>query len=186
VPEIPGRTLITPQGRFILSRRDDRDVPIPVDEYRREMILRVLREAPDLDDFRQLRIESQKRHKLIDHLVGDNFFAELIREIDQMTDYDIYDLLAHHGYHARALKRPERKVGYLKDNQSWFESIDPKAATVLRGLGHQFEVGGTEALETPSLWDVPEIKHAGGLAALRKLGAPVDVVQNAKSRLFAA
>jgi type I restriction enzyme R subunit len=32
VPVIPGQTLITPQGRFILSRRDGRDVPIPVDE----------------------------------------------------------------------------------------------------------------------------------------------------------
>ena len=88
VPEIPGQTLITPQGRFILSRRDGRDVPIPVDEYRREMIQRVLSEAHDLDEFRQLWIESQKRRKLIDHLLGDNFSPELIREIDQMTDYD--------------------------------------------------------------------------------------------------
>ena len=44
----------------------------------------------------------------------------------------------------------------------------PKAATVLRGLGHQFEIGGTEALETPALWEVPEIKNAGGLDALRE------------------
>src|SRR3981081_1251698 len=40
VPEMSGQTRITPQGRFILSRRDGRDVPIPVDEYRREMIQR--------------------------------------------------------------------------------------------------------------------------------------------------
>ena len=186
VPEIPGKTLITPQGRFILSRRDGRDVPIPVDEYRREMIQRVLSEAHNLDEFRQLWIESQKRRKLIDHLLGDNFSPELIREIDQMTDYDIYDLFAHHGYHARALKRPERKIVYLEDNQAWFDAMDPKAATVLRGLGHQFELGGTEALETPALWDVPEIKLAGGLDALRRLGAPVAVMKDAKERLFAA
>ena len=136
VPEIPGQTFITPQGRFILSRRDGRDLPIPVDEYRREMIQRVLREAHDLDEFRQLWIEFWRRRKLIDHLLGDNFSPELIREIDQMTDYDNYDLFAHHGYHARALKRPERKVVYLRNNQAWFDSIDPKAATVLRGLGH--------------------------------------------------
>ena len=186
VPEIPGKTLITPQGRFILSRRDGRDVPIPVDGYRREMIQRVLSEAHDLDEFRQLWIESQKRRKLIDHLIGDNFSPELIREIDQMSDYDIYDLFAHHGYHARALKRCERKVVYLEDNQTWFESIDPKAATVLRGLGHQFAVGGTEALETKSLWEVPDIRDAGGLNALSKLGKPIVVVQEAKLRLFTA
>jgi type I restriction enzyme R subunit len=186
VPEIPGRTLITPQGRFILSRRDGRDVPIPVDEYRREMIQRVLREAHNLDEFRQVWIESQKRRKLIDHLLGDNFSPDLIREIDRMTDYDIYDLFAHHGYHARALKRPERKIVYLKDNQTWFESLDPKAAYVLKELGHQFELGGTEALETAALWEVPEIKDAGGFDALRKIGVPVVVMKDAKERLFAA
>lgn len=186
VPEIPGKTLITPQGRFILSRRDGRDVPIPVDEYRREMIQRVLSEAHNLDEFRQIWIESQKRRKLIDHLLGDNFSPELVREIDQMTDYDIYDLFAHHGYRARALKRPERKTVYLDDNLAWFESMDAQAATVLRGLGHQFEVGGTEALETSALWEVPEIRDAGGFDALRNLGAPVAVMKDAKTRLFAA
>ena len=139
VAEIPGQTLITPQGRFILSRRDGRDVPIPVEEYRREMIQRVLREAHDLDKFRQLWIVSQRRRKLIDHLLGDNFSPELIRDIDQMTDYDIYDLFAYHGYHARALKRAERKILYLTDNQAWFESLDQNAAAVLRSLGRRAE-----------------------------------------------
>jgi type I restriction enzyme, R subunit len=186
IAEIPGQTLITPQGRFILSRRDGRDVPVPVDEYRREMIQRLLSEAGSLDEFRQLWIESQKRRKFIDHLLGYSLSPELIREIDHMTEYDTYDLFAHHGYHARALKRPERKIVYLTDNAAWFESIDPKAATVLKGLGHQFEVGGTEALETPTLWEVPEIKDAGGLVALRKLGAPAEVMKGAKTKLFAA
>jgi type I restriction enzyme R subunit len=157
-----------------------------VDEYRREMILRVLKEAQSLDEFRQVWIESQKRRNLIDHLVGANFSPDLIREIDQMTDYDIYDLFAHHGYHARALKRPARKIAYLEDNQTWFDSVDPRAAIVLKGIGHQFELGGTEALETPALWEVPEISEAGGLDALRKLGAPVAVMKDAKTRLFAA
>lgn len=186
VPEIPGKTLITPQGRFILVRRDGRDVPIPVDEYRREIIQRVLREAHNLDEFRQVWIESQKRRKLIDHLLRDNFSPELIREIDQMTDYDVYDLFAHHGYHARALTRPERKILYLADNQPWFDSIDPTAAIVLKSLGNQFELGGTDALETPALWDVPEIKDAGGFDALRKMGSPVAVMKDAKQRMFAA
>jgi type I restriction enzyme R subunit len=186
VPEISGKTLITPQGRFILSRRDGRDMPIPVDEYRREMIQRVLREAHDLNEFRHLWIDTQKRRKLINHLSGDNFIPDLLREIDQMTDYDTYDLFAYHGYRARALKRPERTIVYLDENHTWFESIDPKAAIVLKGIGHQFELGGTEALETSALWEVPEIKDAGGFDALRTLGMPAAVVIEAKSKLFAA
>jgi len=62
--------------------------------------------------------------------------------------------------------------------------METKAAIVLKGLGHQFAVGGTDSLETPALWEVPEIKLAGGLDALRVLGRPADVMREAKGRLF--
>ena len=185
VAEIGGhRVIVNPQGRFILSRRDGRDVPIPVDEYRREMIQRVLSEAHNLNEFRELWIESQKRRQLIDYLLGDNFSPELIREIDRMNDYDLYDFFGYHGFKARALKRPERGELFITRNQSWFHGMDSKTATVLKGLGHQFAKGGTEALETPALWEVPEIKLAGGISALRGLGKAIDVIHQAKERLF--
>lgn len=185
VAEIAGQSVIVnPQGRFILSRRDGRDTPIPIDEYRREVIQRVLSEAHNLDDFRALWIETQKRRELINHLLGDNFSPEVIREIDQMNDFDLYDFFGHHGYHARALKRFERGEHYINDNQSWFDAMDDKAAIVLKGFGNQFSQGGTDALESPSLWEVPEIKLAGGLSALRRVGTPVHVMHEAKVRLF--
>jgi type I restriction enzyme R subunit len=62
--------------------------------------------------------------------------------------------------------------------------MDGKAAVVLKGLGRQFAQGGTEALETPALWEVPDIKMVGGLTALKQLGKPVDVMHEAKGRLF--
>jgi type I restriction enzyme R subunit len=175
---------VTPQGRFILTSRDGRDTPIPVDEYRREVIQRVVSEAHNLDEFRQLWIETQKRRSLINHLLGDNFSPEVIREIDQMADFDLYDFFGHHGYHARALRRTERGNLYISGNAGWFGGMAAKAATVLKGLGHQFSQGGTEALETPALWEVPEIKLAGGLVALKKIGQPVAVMHEAKGRLF--
>jgi type I restriction enzyme R subunit len=185
VGEIGGhRVIVNPQGRFILTSREGRDTPIPVDEYRREVIQRVLSEAHNLDEFRALWIEAQKRRSLIDHLLGDNFSPEVIREIDQMNDFDLYDFFGHHGYHARALKRPERGGLFISGNQLWFDGMDPKAAIVLKGLGHQFAAGGTDALETPALWEVPEIKLAGGLDALRVLGKPTEVMHDAKGRLF--
>ena len=59
-----------------------------------------------------------------------------------------------------------------------------ETAIVLKGFGHQFALGGTEALESDSLWQVPEISRAGGLAALKKLGKPAAVILEAKGRLF--
>ena len=185
VAEIGGQSvIINAQGRFILSRRDGRDTPIPVDEYRREVIQRVVSEAHNLDDFRALWIEAQKRRQLIAHLLGDNFSPEVIREIDQMNDFDLYDFFGKYGYHARALKRPERGELFINHNAGWFSGMDDKAAIVLKGLGHQFAQGGTDALESQNLWEVPEIKLAGGLNALRGLGAPAQVMHDAKARLF--
>ncbi len=187
VPEMRGqRVSITPQGRFILGVREGRDSPIPVEEYRREMIQRVLAEAHSLDEFRALWIEAPKRRSLIDHLLGDNFVPELIRDMDKMNDFDLYDFFGHHGYHARALRRQERSALYLGQHRPWFDALPPKAAIVLRGLGHQFAQGGTEALETPALWEVPEIRLAGGLHSLSAAGEPAHVIANAKSRLFSA
>ena len=185
IAEIGGQTVIVnPQGRFILTRRGGRDTPIPVDEYRREVIRRVLSEAHDLDDFRELWITAKKRRRLIGHLFGDNFHPEVIREIDRMSDFDLYDFFGHYGYHAQALTRLARGEQYIASNRSWFDGMDAKAAIVLKGLGRQFAQGGTESLETPALWDVPEIRFAGGLNALRVLGRPVEVMLEAKGRLF--
>lgn len=185
VGEVRGHAVkITSQGRFILGSRDGKEVAIPVDEYRREIIQRVVREAHSLDEFRQLWIETQKRQSLINHILEASFSPEVIKDIDKMNDYDMFDFFGHVGYKARALKRTERGSQYITENQTWFDGIDKNAATVLKAFGYQFSLDGTEALETPSLWDVPEIKNAGGINALKIIGAPNEVIKEAKGRLF--
>jgi len=183
--QIGGQSVsVNSEGRFILGRREGRDVKIPIDEYRRDMLQRVLSEAGNLQDFRQLWIENKRRRSLIDHLLGENYSPEVLRELEDMQDFDYYDVFAYHGYRAQALKRHERGQGYLDRNLSWFETMPGDTATVLKGFGHQFGLGGTEALESDSLWQVPEISRAGGLAALKKLGRPAAVILEAKGRLF--
>lgn len=183
--QIAGQAVeITPQGRFILQQRDGRDVPIPVEEYRQEMIRRVLSEAATLNEFRGLWVETQKRRHLIEHLVGDHYSPAVVSELEDMGECDHYDLFAHYGYRSAALKRRERAAVYLDGNAPWFDSADNKAATVLRAFGHQFGAGGTDALESEQLWEVPEIRRVGGLDALRILGKPAEVLREAKTRLF--
>jgi type I restriction enzyme R subunit len=185
VGEVGGQPVaVTGQGRFILTSRGGRDTPVPIDEYRAEVMARVLTEAGTLDAFRALWIEAQKRRRLIDHLLSDSFNPDLIRDADQMNDFDLYDFFGHHGYHARALRRPERAGLFITQNQPWLAAMPAKAATVIEGLGNQFARGGTDALENPALWEVPEIRRAGGLDALRPLGAAAQVMREAKNRLF--
>lgn len=176
--------IINPEGHFILCLRDGRETMVPVDEYRREMIQRVLSEAASLTDFRSLWIETQRRRQLIDHLLGAGLIPDHLREHDHMEEFDLFDFFGHHGYKAQAWRRQERGGLYLSNNERWFAGMTPNAATVLRCFGNQFAVGGTEALETTALWDVPEIRSAGGMNALRSIGAPTQIMLDAKGRLF--
>lgn len=178
------RVAVDKQGHYILQQREGRDVPIPIEEYRQEMIRRVVAEAHTLDEFRRLWVETQQRRQLIEHLLSQQYSPEVVRELMGLGDCDHFDVFAHYGYRERALKRWERETEYLTIHAPWFDSVDEKAAEVLRGLGHQFGADGTEALESDQLWEVPEIKRVGGLAALRKLGKPADVMREAKMRLF--
>jgi len=50
----------------------------------------------------------------------------------------------------------------------------------------QFARTGTESLENPQVFQMPEVVRAGGLTALRALGEPADVLHQTKERLFAA
>ncbi|RYY91044.1 MAG: DEAD/DEAH box helicase [Chitinophagaceae bacterium] len=177
---------IIDQGRFILGSVNGKAEPIPVDVYRNEIIKRVTSEAQNIDEFRQLWIETQKRQNLIKHILDASYNPNVILDIDNMTDYDLFDFFGYVGYKTKALTREERGGLYVDANKNWFDGIDEKAATVLKAFGYQFARNGTDALETPALWQVKEIKEAGGVEALRKLGNIGDVMKNAKGRLFSA
>ena len=82
--------------------------------------------------------------------------------------------------------RVEKALAGVKGVKNVTVDLDAKTATVLKSVGNQFALDGTQALETPALWEVPEIKAAGGLDALAVIGKPVLVMKEAKQRLFAA
>jgi type I restriction enzyme R subunit len=172
------------EQRFILQYRDGQEELVPLDDYRRGMIERVLAEASNLQDFRALWIEHKTRRALLAHLLGERYDPDTVRELLDMTAFDHYDMFAHFGYRELALTRHGREAAYLAQHAAWFAQADGRAAIVLRALGLQFGAGGTEALDSPELWQVPEIARAGGIAALRKLGAPGEVLREAKLRLF--
>jgi type I restriction enzyme, R subunit len=53
-------------------------------------------------------------------------------------------------------------------------------------IASQFERGGTEGLENPQIFQTPEVKLAGGLAALQMAGNPHNILIETKTRTFAA
>ena len=70
--------------------------------------------------------------------------------------------------------------------------FDAAAETMFNRLP-QFERGGTEGLESPQIFQTPEVKAAGGLIALQAAclpngtaGTPFELLRETKTRMFAA
>jgi type I restriction enzyme R subunit len=53
-------------------------------------------------------------------------------------------------------------------------------------MAAQFARAGTDGLENPHIFDLPEVRHAGGLEALKALGEPAWLLRVPKERMFAA
>lgn len=172
-------------GRFVLMNQDGRDVRMPIEEYRQKLAAELKAEAPDPATFRGIWIEPPRRRTLIDRLVARGLSARVLQEVEGMRDYDAFDVLAATAYGETPRTRGDRAARFERDHEAWLRPMPPDGRAAVLALTKQFIVGGTEELETASVLRVPAVAKAGGLAALRKVGEPVEVLRATRQRLFA-
>jgi type I restriction enzyme R subunit len=173
-------------GRFVLMKRDGRDVLVPIQEYRAQLVERLVKEAPDLPAFRNMWIEPQDRRELIDSLVAAGYAPRVLQAVFEMDDYDAFDVLGEAAYGLTPRTRPGRVDLFRSRHKPWLDGLPPSGRAVMLALAQQFARGGTEELENPSVLRVPAVARAGGLGALRALGKPQDVLKTTRERLFEA
>lgn len=177
---------ITDAGRFIVSDVDGKAMPVPLDEYKARLAARLVQEVHTLDDFRVRWIDPPSRQELIDTLVTSGYSPTVVRMVDDMQDYDLYDVLAELGWGMNPRTRHDRTMAFTYKHEDWINALPVPAAATIRAIASQFERGGTEGLENPQIFQTPEVKIAGGLAALQATGKPSDLLRETKTRMFAA
>jgi type I restriction enzyme, R subunit len=170
---------ITDAGRLIMTQVDGKAMPVTVEEY-------VERLAATLEDFRTRWVVPAQRRDLLGRLPDAGRSAVLVQQLEEMTDYDLYDVLAELGYGLNPRTRGERVEAFSYKHGDWLSGLPAPARATLEALAAQFAHGGTEGLESPQLFQMPEVVRAGGLEALRTLGRPAEVLRETKERLFAA
>jgi hypothetical protein len=94
----------------------------------------------------------------------------LVRALDEMTDYNLYDVLGELGYGLNPQTCPERAEAFGYKHSDWLKSLPPAAAETLRRLAAQFGHGGTDALENPHAFEMSDVRAAGGFA--ERTGTP--------------
>ncbi|MGH2608472.1 MAG: helicase-related protein, partial [Tepidiformaceae bacterium] len=193
-PEPPERTVqvegfevrVTDAGRYIVTSEDGRAVPVTVEEYKQRLAARLVEAAATLDDFRRQWIVPAARRDMLGRLPEGGRSALLIRALEHMSDYDLYDVLGELGYGLAPRTRPDRADAFTYKHARWLSGLPTPTATTLKALAGQFARAGTESLENPQVFQMPEVLRAGGLPALKVLGEPADILHDTKERLFAA
>ncbi|MEX0643605.1 MAG: DEAD/DEAH box helicase family protein [Pirellulales bacterium] len=163
---------------------------ISVEEYKERLARRLIEEAAQISDFRGVWIVRNKRLELFDRLPDGGRSPLLVRALDRMDDYDLYDVLADLGYGLEPKTRIDRADAFFYKHGTWLSGLPTSAAKTLEAVVAQFGKSGTDGLESPDIFNTPEVRTAGGkdgpLKSLRELGKPADVLLDTKVRLFAA
>ncbi len=178
--------VVTDAGKFILTSVDGKATPVTVEEYKERLAARLVEEAPTLDAFRAKWVAPQERRVLIGQMPDAGRTVLLVRDLEEMQDFDLYDVLAELGYGMRPHTRVERAEAFSYKHAPWLAGMPVPASAAVRALASQFSKGGTDGLENPQIFQTPEMRSAGGLDALRLAGRPADVLAETKVRMFAA
>ena len=177
---------VTDAGKYILTTVDGKAMPVTVEEYKHQLAARLVEEAPLLDDFRKCWVVPTARNRLFESLPDAGRSVLLLRSLEEMEDYDYYDVLAELGYGLAPRTRVERADAFVYKNEDWLGKMPDDTSSTVKVLAGQFSVAGTDGLENPRIFQVPEVIRAGGLSALNNYGKPADVLLETKERMFAA
>ncbi len=176
---------VSATGKFIVTMVDGKAMPVTVEEYKARIAEKLVDEAPTLEDFRRHWITPSERHIMLSHMPDGGRSPHVVQAVDERADYDLYDVLAELGYGQAPHTRVERAAAFTYKHATWLKAFPSSGRAVLNALAAQFAVAGTEGLENPSVFQTPGVTQAGGIAALRVLGKPADVLRQAKERIFA-
>ncbi len=177
---------VTEAGRYIVTEVDGRAMPVTVEEYKERLAARLVEEAPTLDAFRAMWIEPPRRRELLHRLPDAGRSALLVQKLEGMDEYDLYDVLAELGYGLAPRTRVERSEAFTYKHADWLNSLPVPARNTLKAMAAQFARAGTDSLESPEIFQVRDVCEAGGLAALKALGHPREILRETKRRMFAA
>ena len=177
---------ITDAGRFLVINVDGKAMPVTVEVYKERLAKELVQQAPTLDEFRERWVLPSSRADLLAALPDGGRSAVLVQYLEDMGEFDLYDVLADLGYGLAPRTRQERAEAFTYKQATWLKNLPADAAATVQAIAQQFAKAGTDGLENRELFQTQEVRDAGGLDALKAAGDPADVVLQTKERMFAA
>lgn len=173
-------------GQFIVGSVGGQAMPIAIDDYKSGLSKRLIDECPTLDEFRTRWVNPPDRQEILAWIVSAGYSPSVLRMVEKLDDYDLYDVLADLAYGLAPRTREDRTLAFRYKHASWLNAMPKSASGTVQAIAGQFAIGGTEGLENPHIWQTPDVKAAGGLKALSTAGEPKAILRETKERMFAA
>jgi len=171
-------------GRYVIMDVDGRAMPVSLEDYKARLTARLLEESKTLNEFRTHWVQPDTRRDLLNYLTSGGYSPTLVRDVDSKQEFDLYDVLAELGWGLNPRTRIDRARAFVYKHEDWLNALPKPATATLKAIAMQFELGGTEGLENQQLLQVPAVRKAGGLAALRAAGDAKLLLNEAKERMF--
>ncbi len=168
--------------RFMRSQVDGEDTRIYVEEYKEQIAANLVKIIPTVEEFRVSWVNPTKRQELLKQLVSAGVSPREFATVEQLGDYDLYDVLADIAYGLAPKTKSDRAEAFSYKQADWLNKMPEATAKTVEALVNQFVSGGTEALENPLIFETPKVNRD----MLKVLGKPGDVLREIKERIFAA
>lgn len=178
--------IVNDLGRFVGTTVDGRLGMVPLEDFKKGMAAALAKEAPTLADFRARWVDPPTRREMLDMLVSGGYPPTIVKVIDDMQDYDLYDVIASVGYGLDPKTKEGRAIAFRYKQNDWLGRLPDKTRAAVLAIADQFKLGGTDDLENNYLFQAPEVTAAGGFAALAAGGDPAALIRETKERIFAA
>jgi type I restriction enzyme, R subunit len=179
---------IKDEGTFILMRDETtkKERPYTIEEYREKLAENLVLKVENIDLLREMWIHPKERIHLIEALPGGEKGALMLRKLLDLEDCDLFDFLANVGFGIDPKTRDERVFSFNYKNKDWLMSLPLDTSKVVGALAKQFKENGIEELENPHVFEITEIKKAGGVKALARVMETAQAILEVKERLLIA
>jgi len=177
---------VTNEGRYVVTEENGQIKRVTVEEFKQGLARQLITSTSTLDEFRAKWIIPEERRCMIQDLVYNGYSPEIVRQVEGMTEYDLYDVLADLAYGVAPHKRTDRAFSFGHKHRTWLNTMPDQTKAVILAIAAQFGREGTEVFENPQLFNVATIRAAGGFSALKWNGGPAELIAETKRRLFAA
>jgi type I restriction enzyme R subunit len=177
---------VSDEGRYLVTEVDGNIKRVSVDEYKKGLADKLLNDISTFDDFRKKWVNPIARKQMLDELIRGGYSGETIRQVDELSDYDLYDVLISLAYGKKPLKKNERVFDFQYKQRDWLETLPQETKDVIIAIINQFAICGTDCIESEQLFKVHDVVKAGGIFSLNKGGDAKQLLEEAKMRLFAA